>query len=184
MLSCSYPSKKQRQIISAFIVFHIFSLLSFAINSTWTLKFNLPSAAFLHAFGLYQNWIMFEKAPSANYYLVFYVFFKNGNKEYIEFAHMDNLNYFQKLQLHRFRKFQQSSLFNPANSDLWRDLCLWVFRNYSPDKQIQIEKITLARKTILFNTSVSKAEAVEPIEQKSTTTSVYDYVPEQVPGHS
>ncbi|MBX9723007.1 MAG: hypothetical protein K2X81_16515 [Candidatus Obscuribacterales bacterium] len=162
----------QYGLISVFILFHIVTCLSYAINPAWVLKYNPISASYVHLFGLYQQWAMFEKAPTGKYYLVFFVTFKNGKKELIEFAHMNDLDRLKQLQMHRFRKFQQSSVFNPANSFLWKDLCLWVMNNYSQSQQKDIAKIELAQNYAPLRDEYSAASNGE-----ETSRLVYTFYP-------
>ncbi len=165
-------SQWQYRLISVFIVFHIVTCLSYAISPSLVLKYNPISASYVHLFGLYQHWSMFEKAPTGNYYLVFFVTFKSGKKELIEFAHMNDLDRLKQLQMHRFRKFQQSSVFNPANSLLWKDLCLWVLNNYSESQQKEIEKIELAQNYVPLRDEYSASSNGE-----KTTRLVYTFYP-------
>ncbi|MBX9686525.1 MAG: hypothetical protein K2X27_07470 [Candidatus Obscuribacterales bacterium] len=144
-------SLRARKWISAFIIFHLLSIFSSALSLKGTLKYNPLMAAYLHFFGLYQHWVMFERAPESNNYIVFLLQWKDGRRELIEFAHMDELDQLSRLRMHRFRKFQQSSAFNPANRFLWKDLCLWFFNSCNDSDKSRIAEIELLEKVIPFS---------------------------------
>lgn len=133
--------------ISIFIVFHLLALVSDSLFWTSGMQQFGPIRAYINFFGLYQNWAMFEKAPAADYYLCAVITEKSGKRNLVEFEHMENLPLFERLKLHRFRKFQQSFVFNQKYSALYPHVCFWILNNQSIQKK-DVDSITLYQKEL------------------------------------
>lgn len=136
-------------IISLFIVLHLFAIITNCFRSVYAFPVPLLNN-YIHLFGLYQGWSMFESAPVADYYLCAVLKTKSGQTRVVEFNHMDNLEWSSRLQLHQFKKFQQTHLFNPNNAFLYPQVCLWILRGLDSKTRGQIDSILLYKKAIYF----------------------------------
>jgi hypothetical protein len=105
-------------------------------------------STYIDSFGLYQNWRMFEQAPLANYYLCALIEKIDGTKLWLEFGHMDDLGYWQRLTLRNFRKFQQSFVFNTSNKQLYPHLCRWIVANLSDEDRKACSAVVLYQKQV------------------------------------
>lgn len=134
--------------ISLFIAFHLAAIGLDCIR--WHFSFEAPSVfySYVDCFGLYQNWRMFDQAPRANYYLCALIKKKDGSKLWVEFGHMDKLDYWQRISLRNFRKFQQSFVFNPRYSDLYPDLCRWIISGLSEKDRNGCSEVVLYQRQI------------------------------------
>lgn len=146
--------------ISIFIVFHLLSISFSALNQTVRMPLIPPLAQYVNLFGLYQNWVMFATAPSANNYLCAVLLMDNGVKKFVEFPRMDKLNRANRVQLHRFRKFQQSNIFNPAYALLYPQLCRWIINGQGEEAQVHVREVTLFRKELSLFSNEEKMQSV------------------------
>lgn len=152
----------KQSLISIFILLHVTFLAYNAIHWSCGLPQIWPVKAYINLFGLYQNWMMFEKAPAADYYLCAVIEMNDGKKSFVEFEHMDDLQGWARLRSHRFRKFQQTYLFNPRNAMLYPDVCRWIVRNAAGVQGAQVKSITLYQKELAL---ISREEKMHPFCQ-------------------
>jgi len=146
MSNSSGSNKDLKLPISIFLAFHLTSIFWVAFMPLH-LKYAVPPiAAYIHFFGLYQNWLMFEKPTTGNYYLLASIEKKDGTKYLVNFPHMDELSTLDAMKFHRFRKFQQSSVFNPRNEFILSDVATWFINGLKPDERSDVVSVTLVQK--------------------------------------
>jgi hypothetical protein len=158
-IASSIVSSRRRRVLSLFIAFHLICLFIDLFSISAKLKPPAFVDAYVSLFGLYQNWSMFERVPAANYYLCAVITSKDGKKNFVEFEHMDKLDYWSRLKLHRFRKFQQSSIFNSRNAYLYPQVCKWIMLQQEEKVRTNFSSIILYQKEVAL---LSKAEKMHP----------------------
>lgn len=146
-------------LISIFLIFHLTSIFWVAFAPA-NLKFKiLPISAYIHLFGLYQNWLMFEKPTTGNYYLLALIESSDGKKVLVNFPHMDELSGWDTLKYHRFRKFQQSSVFNPSNQIILPDLAIWFINGINAEDREKVSSVTLFQKKVSLKSGDEQSTA-------------------------
>ena len=124
-------SRGARIAISAFIVFHLFGILTWCVPSDTPLTVSLRSIAAPYVLwaGLFQKWDMFSPdPPKLNGYVTAEITYADGHTSVWSFPRMDQLGLFDKYTKERYRKFANENLRLDAFAPLWPDAARYIAR--------------------------------------------------------
>lgn len=123
-------SAAKRLLISAFILFHVVSLVCWSVplSNPLTMAYrNLIRPYFLWS-GLFQSWDTFAPTPKTiNSYIVAIVLYRDGTTRNWPFPRMEQLSFTQRYFKERYRKYVEN-LKEDSNSALWPDAARFVAR--------------------------------------------------------
>jgi len=139
-------SKSARLAINAFIVFHLFAIV------TWCIPLDTPLTAawrtvlkpYLAWSGLFQKWDMFAPDPSKlNGYINAVVTYPNGATSVWGFPRMEELGPGEKYVKERYRKYANDNLRLDMYAQLWPDAARYIARenNHSSNPPVTIELV-------------------------------------------
>jgi hypothetical protein len=139
-------SKPARLVISAFIAFHLFAIV------TWCIPLDTPLIAAWRAMlrpyvvwtGLFQKWDMFSPDPSKlNGYITAVVTYANGTTSVWGFPRMEELGSGEKYVKERYRKFANDNLRLDQYAQLWPDAARYIARqnNHPSNPPVNVELV-------------------------------------------
>jgi hypothetical protein len=135
----------KRKALNLFIIAHV------VMMGIWGLPGSNFRAATAHWFepyviywGLWHSWDMFSPDPlSLNFNLKADITFADGSKRTWEFPRMEQLGYWKKFEMERYRKWRER-VRQDAYSVIWDDTCRWIARRYK-DKTNPPVRVVLTR---------------------------------------
>lgn len=137
-----FAPKLIRIVISVFIAFNLFAILS------WCVPLDSPLVeACRHAVspymlwtGLFQKWDMFAPEPSKlNSYIGAQIVFRDGRTALWNFPRMENLGIVDKYFKERYRRYANDSLRLDNNARLWPDAARYVARLHDSPSNPPVE---------------------------------------------
>jgi hypothetical protein len=147
------PGRKQirKQIIIAFISFHVFVLLLFAFPvDNWLIReMRDLIAPYMRCVGMTDTWDTFAPNPkSAEQYLKAIVITESGEYKLFSFPRMEELPLKDRYRKERYRKFSESILCSEC-SGLWPDVERAVARRLSDPKDPPVRVILIKYESLI-----------------------------------
>ncbi len=118
-------------LISAFIVFHLISIICWAVplNTVLFTAVRNKVAPYMFWSGLYQSWGLFAPNPTSdNSRLEAEITFTNGQKQLFKFPLPQNFGYMQRYAKERHRKWANDALRMDSYAALWPDAARYIAR--------------------------------------------------------
>jgi len=118
-------------MISAFLAFHLFAIISWCIplDTPLIVSFRSMVVPYMAWSGLFQKWDMFAPNPSMlNNYMTADITYADGHTATWSFPRMEELGLVQKYVKERYRKFANDNLRLDAFSVLWPDAARYIAR--------------------------------------------------------
>jgi hypothetical protein len=125
------PRDWKRLAISAFLLFHLIAIASWALPLNSLLNDQVRSVVrpYMLWSGLFQAWGMFAPDPmNQNIYVDAEVTFRDGSTRLLPFPRMQELGYVDRYFKERYRKFVTEYLRLDSHSALWPDAARFVAR--------------------------------------------------------
>ena len=120
-----------RILISAFLAFHLFAIVSWCVPLDSPLISVCRNAIrpYMLWTGLFQKWDMFAPDPSKlNCYMAAQVVFRDGHSALWTFPRMENLGIIDKYFKERYRRYANDSIRRDANAAAWPDAARCIAR--------------------------------------------------------
>jgi len=140
-------SRRVRIAVSAFIAFHLFCIVIWALPLDTALVVQCREAVkgYVLWTGLFQKWDMFAPDPSKlNNYVGAVVTYRDGSKSEWDFPRMEKLGIVDKYFKERYRKYASDNLRLDTRSGLWPDAARYVARVNDKPANPPVE-VTLVR---------------------------------------
>lgn len=97
-------------------------------------------APFLDYTGTWQNFAMFSPEPRRkNLFLSAVVTYSDGATAYYSYPRLERLNFWDRMQKERFRKYGFDSLVHDENRGLWTDFARYVARQSAGSELVPIQ---------------------------------------------
>jgi hypothetical protein len=126
--------KRTRLLLSALLAFHIVATLAWLLPGS-ALRGDLQPVTdrYIGYSGLWQNWGMFAPEPSnRNLYIHAVVTYADGSEQQWSFPRMNQLDFFNRYRLERFRKYEEYAHLD-SYAGIWPDLARWIARQNNRD---------------------------------------------------
>lgn len=139
-------SRRARLAATAFVAFHLFAILLWAVPLDTALIVQCREAikGYMLWTGLFQKWDMFAPDPSKlNNYVSATVHYRDGHTAEWTFPRMEQLGIVDKYFKERYRKYACDNLRLDTRSGLWPDAARYVARAMmSPgDPPVQVDLV-------------------------------------------
>lgn len=124
------PGRAFRSIVSLGIIAYA-TAVALQITPSTPLRDRLVPYVmpFLDYTGTWQNFAVFAPNPrDENIYISAIVTFADGSTQYFAYPRLDRLNYFDRMQKERFRKYALDNAYKDTDRGVWPDLARYIAR--------------------------------------------------------